>query len=44
MRSRDGMAAFAAIVSLFGRVGKELLIEGQKDMVQYSYMRAAQRK
>jgi hypothetical protein len=34
VRSRDGMAALAAIVLLFHRVGKELLLEGQPDTVR----------
>ena len=34
VRSRDGMAALSAIVALFSKVGKELLLEGQRDMVR----------
>jgi molybdopterin synthase catalytic subunit len=34
IRSREGMASLAAIITLFSKVGKELLIEGQRDVVR----------
>ena len=33
VRTKDGMIVLASIVQLFHRVGKELLLEGQADMV-----------
>lgn len=33
VRNRDSMGHLAAIVQLFHRIGKELLLEGQADMV-----------